>query len=88
MALNNTVLLNAILMLASQHICQANASFPANPLIYHERVLQGLIPYLADHGRIKDEGTLVAALLLRAFEEFHGAYTFCVSFPQSVCYSC
>jgi hypothetical protein len=74
LALSNPILLNAILMLASQHICQANASFPAKPLVYHDRVLQGLIPYLADHGRIKDEGTLVAALLLRAFEEFYGAY--------------
>jgi hypothetical protein len=78
MALNNSMLLNATLMLASQHVCGTNASFPAKPYIYHERVLQELIPYLADHGRIQDEGTLVAAMLLRAFEEFHGTYDFCL----------
>jgi hypothetical protein len=72
MALKNPMLLNAVLMKASQTICHIDASFPAKPFAYHERVLQGLIPYLANHGRIQDEATLVAAILLRGFEEFHG----------------
>jgi hypothetical protein len=72
MALSNATLLNAVLMKASQTICRIDASFPAKPYVYHERVLQGLIPYLANHGRIQDEATLVAAVLLRGFEEFHG----------------
>jgi hypothetical protein len=66
------MLLNSILMLSSHHINRANASFDAKPYMYHQRLLQELIPYLADHGRIHDEGTLVAAVLLSAFEEFHG----------------
>jgi hypothetical protein len=78
MALSNTMLLNAVLMLASQHINRENASLHAKPYMYHERVLQGLIPYLADHGRIQDEGTLVAAVFLRAFEEFHGTFDSCI----------
>jgi hypothetical protein len=72
MALHNRMLLNSILMLSSHHINRANASFDAKPYMYHQRLLQELIPYLADHGRIHDEGTLVAAVLLSAFEEFHG----------------
>jgi hypothetical protein len=74
MALANPMLLNAVFMTASQIVCRTDASFPANTFLYHERVLQGLIPYLADHGRIQDEATLVAAMLLRGFEESHGAY--------------
>jgi hypothetical protein len=72
MALTNSMLLNAVFMAASQMICRKDASFPVKPYLYHEQVLQGLIPYLADHGRIQDEATLVAAILLRGFEEFHG----------------
>jgi hypothetical protein len=72
MALTNSMLLNAVFMIASQIICRTDTSFPVKPILYHERVLQGLIPYLADHGRIQDEATLVAAMLLRGFEEFHG----------------
>lgn len=72
MALSNAILLNAVLMKASQTLCRTDASFPAKPYVYHERVIQGLLPYLANHGRIQDESTLVAAILLRGFEEFHG----------------
>ena len=73
MALTNSMLLNAVFMTASQIVCRTDASFPAKPFSYHERVLQDLIPYLADHGRIRDEPTLVAAMLLRGFEESFGA---------------
>jgi hypothetical protein len=76
MALTNSMLLNAVFMIASQIVCRTDASFPVKPFLYHERVLQGLIPYLADHGRIQDEATLVAAMLLRGFEEFHGEESF------------
>jgi hypothetical protein len=69
MALTHSMLLNAVFMTASQIICRTDASFPAKPFVYHERVLQGLIQYLADHGRIRDEPTLVAAMLFRGFEE-------------------
>jgi hypothetical protein len=83
LALTNSMLLNAVLMMGSQVACQADPSFPVKPYLYHDRVLQGLIPYLADHGRIQDEATLVAAMLLRGFEEFHGAYHFEVTFRES-----
>lgn len=73
MALTNSMLLNAVLMTASQIVCRTDASFPIKPFVYHEHVLQDLIPYLADHGRIRDEPTLVAAMLLRGFEESFGA---------------
>jgi|TARA_R110002003_G_scaffold124_3_gene11189 hypothetical protein len=66
------MLLNAIFMIACQHIRRYDASFPAKPFLYHERVLQQLIPYLAENGRIQDEATLVAAIFLRGFEELHG----------------
>lgn len=72
LALSNPMLLDAILMKASQIICRTDPSFPAKPYVYHERLVQQLIPYLANHGQILDEATLVAAILLRAFEEFHG----------------
>ncbi|KAH7410109.1 hypothetical protein DE146DRAFT_775469 [Phaeosphaeria sp. MPI-PUGE-AT-0046c] len=71
MALANPMLLDAILMKASQTICHTDPSFPAKPYVYHERLVQQLIPYLANHGQILDEATLVAAILLRGFEEFH-----------------
>jgi hypothetical protein len=51
---------------------QVNPLFPVKPFVYHERVLRDLIPYLADHGQIQDEATLLAAMLLRGFEEYHG----------------
>jgi hypothetical protein len=79
MALHNPMLLNSILMLASYHMNRANASSDAKPYMYHQRLLQELIPYLADHGRIQDEGTLVAAVLLSAFEEFHGTSDSCIA---------
>jgi hypothetical protein len=60
------MLLNAIFMIACQHIRRYDA------FLYHERVLQQLIPYLAENGRIQDEATLVAAIFLRGFEELHG----------------
>ena len=72
MALANPMLLDAILMKAAQTISRIDTSFPAKPYMYHERLVQQLIPYLANHGQILDEATLVAAILLRGFEEFHG----------------
>lgn len=72
LALSNSMLLNAIFLVSSQHIQRFDASFPAKPYFYHERILQCLIPYLAEHGSIEDEAILVAAMLLRSFEEFHG----------------
>jgi hypothetical protein len=68
------MLLNAVLMKASQHIERYDTSYPAKPYMYHERVLQQLITYLADDGQIRDEGTLAAAMFLRGFEELHGTY--------------
>jgi hypothetical protein len=73
LSLTNPMLLNAILMITCQHIGRYDAFFPAKPFVYHERVLQQLIPYLAENGRIQDEATLVAAIFLRCFEELHGA---------------
>jgi hypothetical protein len=66
------MLLNAVLMIGSQCMNQVNPLFPVKPFVYHERVLRDLIPYLADHGQIQDEATLLAAMLLRGFEEYHG----------------
>lgn len=71
LASQNSMLLSAILMYSAQHIQRFHANFPANPYFYHERLLQHLRPHLAEKGRIEDEATLVAAMLLRAFEEFH-----------------
>ncbi|KAL5120834.1 hypothetical protein ACEQ8H_001315 [Pleosporales sp. CAS-2024a] len=71
MALTDSMLLNAVFMSASHVIARTDASFPAKPFVYHERVLQSLIPYLAHHGRILDEPTLVTAMLLRGLEESH-----------------
>ena len=68
------MLLNAIFKMASQHIGRYDTGFPAKPYLYHERLLQQLIPYLSENGRI-DEATLVAAMFLRAFEEVHGTYS-------------
>jgi hypothetical protein len=75
LALKNSMLLNAIFMIASQHIGRFDSAFPAKPYLYHERVLQQLIPYLANNGKIQDESILVAAMFLRGFEELHGAYS-------------
>ncbi|RMZ69561.1 Arca [Pyrenophora seminiperda CCB06] len=71
LALKNTMLMNAIFMTSAQHVLRFDPFFPTRPYMYHDRILQSLIPYLAEKGRIEDEGTLVAAILLRAFEEFH-----------------
>lgn len=76
LALRNPILLNAIFLMAAQCIRGFDASFPAEPFQYHERVLNLLIPYLADRGGIDDEATLSAAILLRAFEEYVGMYTY------------
>lgn len=72
MALNSPILLNAIFMISAQHIARFEPGFPARPYLYHDRILQRLIPYLAEKGRIEDETTLLVAILLRSFEEFHG----------------
>lgn len=66
------MLMNAILMTSAQHVLRHDPHFPAGPFVYHDRILQDLIPYLAEKGRIEDEATLVTAMLLRTFEEFHG----------------
>ncbi|CAO2653858.1 Nn.00g105910.m01.CDS01 [Neocucurbitaria sp. VM-36] len=71
LALGNSMLMNAIFMISAQHIQRFDLAFPARPYLYHERILQQLIPYLAEKGNIEDEATLVAVMLLRSFEEFH-----------------
>lgn len=75
MALNSPMLLNAILMAASQKILRIEPTFPAKPYIYHERTLQQLLAYLAEKGRVQDESALIAAIFLRYFEELHGTWT-------------
>ena len=72
LALENPMLMNAILMISAQLVMRYDPHFPARPYVYHDRILQDLIPYLAERGRIDDEATLVTAILLRTFEEFHG----------------
>ncbi|KAH7551317.1 hypothetical protein J3E72DRAFT_381509 [Bipolaris maydis] len=71
LAFENAMLMNAILMTSAQHVLRHDPHFPAGPFVYHDRILQDLIPYLAEKGRIEDEATLVTAMLLRTFEEFH-----------------
>ncbi|KAF1938728.1 hypothetical protein EJ02DRAFT_353871 [Clathrospora elynae] len=71
LALTNSMLMDAIFMISAQQIQRYDPYFPTRPYLYHERILQCLIPYLAEKGRIEDEATLVAAILLRSFEEFH-----------------
>ncbi|KAI1673559.1 hypothetical protein L13192_00306 [Pyrenophora tritici-repentis] len=71
LALTNPMLMNAIFMTSAQHILRFDPYFPTRPYMYYDKILQVLIPYLAEKGRIEDEGVLVAAILLRAFEEFH-----------------
>jgi hypothetical protein len=73
LAFENAMLMNAIFMISAQHILRHDPHFPAGPYVYHDRILQDLIPYLAEKGRFEDEATLVTAMLLRTFEEFHGA---------------
>lgn len=75
LALLNPMLFNAVLLTSAQHIQRFDPHFPAKPYVYHERLLQSLIPYLAENGRIEDEATLVAAMLLRCFEEHHGGWS-------------
>ena len=77
LALTNPMLMNAIFMISAQHILRRDPHFPAKPYVYHDRILQALIPYLAEKGRIQDEATLVAAMLLNTFEEFNGASQHC-----------
>lgn len=72
MAFQNTMLLNAVLLISAQHIKRFDHHFPAKPYMYHERLLRSLIPDIAEKGAIIDEGTLMAAMLLRCFEEHHG----------------
>lgn len=72
LALSNSMLMNALLMKTSQHLENIDSAHPTRAYMYHERLLQKLIPYLAENGSIKDEATLVAAMFLRAFEELHG----------------
>lgn len=81
MAIQNTILRNAILLTSAQHIRRFDPQFPARPFIYHEKLLRSLIPYIAEKGMIEDEGTLVAAMLLRCFEEHHGM---CLSNPTGM----
>lgn len=72
LAFENPMLMNAIFMISAQNVLRYDPQFPAGPYVYHDRILQDLIPYLAERGRIDDEATLVTAMLLRTFEEFHG----------------
>jgi hypothetical protein len=69
------MLMNAIFLISAQQKQRYDPSFPIRPYVYHERILQCLIPYLAEKGRIGDEATLVAAMLLRTFEDLHGELT-------------
>jgi hypothetical protein len=71
LALTSPILMNAIFMTSGQCILRFDPYFPTRPYEYHERLLHSLIPYLAEKGRIEDEATLVAAMLLRSFEDFH-----------------
>ncbi|CAN9424622.1 unnamed protein product [Alternaria alternata] len=71
LALTSSMLMNAIFMISGQCILRFDPYFPTKPYEYHERILQSLIPHLAEKGRIEDEATLVAAMLLRNFEDFH-----------------
>jgi len=71
LALASPMLMNAIFMISGQCILRFDPYFPTRPYEYHERILQSLIPHLAEKGRIEDEATLVAAMLLRNFEDFH-----------------
>lgn len=66
------MLMNAIFMTSAQNVVRYDPYFPTGPYAYHDRLLQDLIPYLAEKGRIEDEATLLAAMLLRAFEQFDG----------------
>lgn len=72
LALTSPMLMNAIFMISGQCILRFDPYFPTRPYDYHERLLQSLIPYIAEKGQIEDEATLVAAMLLRNFEDFHG----------------
>jgi hypothetical protein len=74
LALSNSMLMNAIFLISAQHIQRFDPTFPIRAYNYHERILQCLIPYLGEKGRIEDEATLVAAMLLRTFEDFHGEF--------------
>ncbi|KAI4640093.1 hypothetical protein J4E93_008893 [Alternaria ventricosa] len=58
-------------MISGQCILRFDPYFPTRPYDYHERLLGSLIPYIAEKGQIEDEATLVAAMLLRNFEDFH-----------------
>jgi hypothetical protein len=46
LALTSPMLLDAVLMFASQHIPRVDPEFPTTPYVYHERVVQRLIPSL------------------------------------------
>jgi hypothetical protein len=72
LALKSPILMNAIFMISGQCILRFDPYFLTRPYDYHERLLESLIPYIAEKGRIEDEATLVAAMLLRNFEDFHG----------------
>jgi hypothetical protein len=70
------MLTNAIFLISAQQKQRYDPTFlEIEPYVYHERILQCLIPYLAEKGRIEDEATLVAAMLLRTFEDLHGELT-------------
>ena len=71
LALTSPILMSAIFMISGQCILRFDPYFPTRPYEYHERILPSLISYLAAMGRFEDEATLVAAMLLRSFEDFH-----------------
>ncbi|KAF2729563.1 hypothetical protein EJ04DRAFT_502053 [Polyplosphaeria fusca] len=70
LALGNPMLLNAIFLHSAQHLRGVDPAWPAEPYHYHERLLNLLIPHIANRGCIDDEATLAAAIILRSFEDF------------------
>jgi hypothetical protein len=71
LALTSPMLMNAIFMIAGQYVLRFDPYFPTRPYDYYERLLESLITYIAEKGRVEDEATLVAAMLLQHFEDFH-----------------
>lgn len=69
LALKSPILLNAIFLVASQHIRRVDPLIKVEPLDYHSRLLSQLIPCLQQRNGINDDCTLAATTLLRAFED-------------------
>lgn len=71
LALHNSMLMNAIFLVSAQQIQRSDPLYPAQTQIYHQKIMRQLIPYLAEPGSI-DEATLLAAMMLRSYEETLG----------------